>query len=78
MERREAGTLVVGIGSCFEQGSRQLEMAVLDGQDRAAVPRAGPRPAGLFVCMASLTSAPAFSKTRTTSVRPSRTANRMA
>ena len=38
------------------------------------VPRAGALPDDFLGCMASLTSAPAFSRTRTTSVRPSRTA----
>ena len=58
-------------------GRRQLEVAVLDGQDQGGGPARGAlrrRRAVRAGCMASLTSAPAFSRTATTSVRPSRTA----
>jgi hypothetical protein len=44
VERREAGSLVVRVGARLQQGDRELEVAVLDGQDQRGRPPCGGLP----------------------------------
>ena len=76
VQRCVAGALIVGIGAGFDQGMRQFEMAVLDGQDqrdwcrrRGSLPRRSSWRLHGFVHVGA-----GLEQRLTTSMRPSRTA----